>query len=139
MRRIAAFVCLSLGLSSCAAAGDVAAGIGSGGQCRVLAEIAGQLNSDNYDPKVRGGPNCTREFAAANLPMLGVRKPNDPKDAPGLDHILQFEKPERLDANTMKVKVSYTCFRLCGHGEEVTAELKDGHWEITDKKMTWIS
>jgi hypothetical protein len=138
MRRIAVFLCLGLGLSGCAIAGDVTTGIGSGGQCRVLTDIAEQIHSDNYDPKVRGGADCTRDFAAAGLPMLGLRKPNEP-DAPGLDHIIQFEAPEKIDATTVKVKLSFTCPRLCGHGEEVTAELKDGRWVITGRKQTWIS
>ncbi|HVZ28833.1 MAG TPA: hypothetical protein VG839_00465, partial [Asticcacaulis sp.] len=96
------------------------------------------LHADNYDPKVRGGADCAVEFAAANLPMLGLRKPNEP-DAPGLDHITQFEAPEKVDATTVRVKIDYTCPRLCGHGEEVTAQLRNGRWVIIDKKMTWIS
>lgn len=139
MRRMAVFLCLGLGLSSCSTLAVNAADSGFGGQCRVLTDIARQLKSDNYDPKVPGGSDCTADFAAANLPMLGLRKPNGPKDAPGLDHITQFEAPQTIDADTVKVRISYTCPRLCGHGEEVTAQLKGGRWTITDTKMTWIS
>lgn len=138
MRRIIAFLCLTLSLSACSTAGVGVAGTGSGRQCKVVTDIAGQLRSDNYDPKVRGGADCTRDFADAGLPMLGLRKPNEP-DAPGLDHITQFEAPQKIDATTVKVRISFTCPRLCGHGEEVTAELRNGRWVITDKKMTWIS
>jgi hypothetical protein len=138
MRRIAAFLCLSLGLSACSTVGVSTAGAAPDGQCRVLTDIAVQLKADNYDPKVRGGPDCTADFSTANLPMLGLRKPNQP-DAPGLDHITQFEAPQMVDANTVRVRIDYTCPRLCGHGEEVTAELKGGRWLITDTKTTWIS
>ncbi len=111
-----------------------------GGQrCKVATEIAKLVAADNYDPALDGGGNCQAEFAAAGVPMLGLKKPGDPAGAAGLDHITRLGPITRLDGSSVKVGLSYVCPRLCGHGEEIVAALKDGHWTITSRRNTWIS
>ncbi|MEI9906403.1 MAG: hypothetical protein WDN06_22745 [Asticcacaulis sp.] len=111
-----------------------------GGQrCKVATDIARAVGADNYDPALKEGGNCQAEFAAAGIPMLGLKKPGDPDGAPGLDHITRLGPITRLDGATVKVGMDYVCPRLCGHGEEIIATLRLGAWTISSRKTTWIS
>ncbi len=111
-----------------------------GGQrCKVATDIARAVGADNYDPALKEGGNCQAEFAAAGIPMLGLKKPGDPDGAPGLDHITRLGPITRLDGATVKVGMDYVCPRLCGHGEEIIATLRGGAWTISSRKTTWIS
>ncbi len=107
-------------------------------QCAVAADLAPQIKADNVDPQV-AGVDCRSTLAAANVPMLGLKKPSDPAGTPGLNHIYQFKTIDVVDANTVRVTFDYTCNVWCGHGEEATAIKRDGHWVISDRKTTWIS
>lgn len=106
--------------------------------CAIVAEIATQLGGDNFDPKV-GDRNCREAFEDAGLPMLGLRQPGASDAAPGLPHILRFEAPEHLDDGNVRLRLSFTCPRLCGHGEEVVAQAQGSRWVIVSRKTTWIS
>lgn len=108
-------------------------------RCKVAVDIAGAIAADNYDPALSGGGNCQAEFAAAGIPMQGLKKPGDGDGAPGLDHITRLGPITRLDGATVKVGMDYVCPRLCGHGEEITATLRDGRWVIAERKTTWVS
>ena len=136
-----ATLALALTASSCSTASLPLPATGrpvARGDCGIVAEIAVQLGGDNFDPKV-AGQNCRDAFEDAGLPMLGLRKPGDPDTAPGLPHILQFEAPEHLDDGNVRLRVNFTCPRLCGHGEEVIAQAQASRWVIVSRKMTWIS
>ena len=126
------------GCSTTPAADAQTGGSRANSDCAVVADIAGQLKGDNFDPMV-GGRDCRAEFAAAGLPMQGLRKPNDPEDAPGKPYIVRFQTPERQPDGTVRLRISFTCPRLCGHGEEVIAEPQSGRWVITKRKTTWMS
>lgn len=110
-----------------------------GARCKVATDIARAVGADNYDPALTGGGNCQKEFEAAGIPMLGLKKPGDPDGTPGLDHITRLGPITRVDGATVKVKLDYVCPRLCGHGEELTAALRGGQWTIVDRRNTWIS
>ncbi len=108
-------------------------------RCKVATDIARAVAADNYDPALSGGGNCQTEFAAAGIPMQGLKKPGDPDGTPGLDHITRLGPIKRLDGATVKVGMDYVCPRLCGHGEDITATLRDGQWTIAERKTTWVS
>ncbi len=107
-------------------------------QCAVAADLAPQIKADNVDPQI-AGIDCRATLAAAKVPMLGLKKPNDPAGTPGLNHIFQFKTIDVVDPNTVRVKLDYTCNVWCGHGEEITAAKRDAHWVVSDRKTTWIS
>ncbi len=120
------------GCSTAAARGHVAL------ECAVAADLSLAMKADNVDPKA-AGKDCKAVLAAANVPMLPLKKPNDPKDAPGLTHVVQFKTVKPIDIATVRVTLDYTCNVWCGHGEEIVARKENGHWVIADRKTTWVS
>lgn len=127
-------LCLALPVAGCATTGDTAPGsqADAWATCRIVTDLARQIDSDNYDPKV-DGRDCTRNFAAAGLPMKGF-SPTDPDRR----HIIRFATPQKTGVNTVTVPFSDPC-PLCGHGEEADARLDNGRWTITARRHTWIS
>lgn len=119
------------GCSTPGQAGAVAA------ECRVAADLAGEMQADNVNPTV-AGKACKAAFQAAGIPMLGMKKPSD-KDAPGLTHEIQFKTITFSDADHAKVTFDYACNVWCGHGEEIMAERRNGRWTIASRKQTWVS
>ncbi len=106
-------------------------------ECRVAVDLAGEMQADNVNPRA-GGADCKAAFAAAGVPMLGLKKPMD-KDVPGLTHEIQFKTITFSDAGHAKVTLDYACNVWCGHGEEIIAERRNGRWEIASRKQTWVS
>jgi hypothetical protein len=38
-----------------------------------------------------------------------------------------------------RLQVNIVCVPLCGHGEEVSLAYRDGSWQITGTRVTWLS
>ena len=106
-------------------------------ECRVAADLAGEMQADNVNPRV-GGTDCRATFRAAGVPMLGMKKPSD-NDAPGLTHEIQFKTIIFSDPDHAKVTVDYACNVWCGHGEEIVSERRNDRWAIVSRKTTWVS
>jgi len=121
-------------LPGCSTPGEAGAGAA---ECRVAADLAGEIQADNVNPRA-GGADCKAAFQAAGVPMLGLKKPSD-KDAPGLTHEIQFKTIAFSDADHARVTLDYACNVWCGHGEEIVAEHRNGRWVIASRKQTWVS
>jgi len=131
--RLAVLSALAL-LSGCSTPGSAGA---VAVECQVAADLAPQIDADNVNAMV-AGKSCKAAFQAAGIPMLGLKKPAD-KDAPGLNHEIQFKAITFSDADHARVTFDYACNVWCGHGEEIAAERRDGRWTIVSRKQTWVS
>lgn len=131
--RLAALTALALlpGCTTPGSAGAVAV------ECQVAADLASQIDADNVNPMV-AGKGCKAAFQAVGIPMLGLKKPAD-KDAPGLNHEIQFKSVELSDADHAIVTFDYACNVWCGHGEQIVSERRNGRWTIVSRKQTWVS
>ncbi len=124
----------ALALAGCAPA-KAGGALDDATQCRIMVDLAGQLKADNYNPRV-GRIDCRAAFAAAGLPMHGLRGKGD---RTGPRHIVEFEPAQTVGGGTVALRLAYQCLYLCGHGEEVTAKRRSGRWTITARKTTWVS
>lgn len=115
----------------------------SDAQCALMVDLAQQMEVDNVDPIVGKddsgrGLDCTRAFAAANLPMHPVDRGNIPANDAGWGHVTAFKRAQ-ITGDTAVVEVDFVCLRLCGHGERVTLRNMGRYWKVTMRETTWIS
>ena len=110
-----------------------------GETCAMLADVARQVGEGPFDPDV-GSIDCQDTFKAAGLTLFPASRMNDPRVGIATrDRGYVFKTPQFIDDTKALIPMDFVCRNLCGHGEELTVELRGGRWQITNRRTTWMS